>query len=391
MVEQEDEVSTTASLASSSTSTGVNDGHTWLRSLAIMDVAMPPPGWDWELTTCLGNVMAGDEVWILQRDKSDPDWLWARSGDRQGWFPESAVRLADASVTDALQDADGASAVSQFPQNLQAVAVADVVVPAPGWTWDHSTCLAVAAGEEVWILFMEEGENWIYGRSGHGEGWLPRQSVRLMDESECGGCAGDGRVGSQSRLLAVADVTVPPPGWDWDPSTCLAVAAGDEVCIIAEDDDDWIYARCGHRMGWLPRGAVASASPAPVGVQPVAERSGSVAVVKRPVTEPPEGMDDANFLLPLCCGEEVLVEHAEEDWVWGRVGERLGWAPTWALGAADGEGQEEEAISEEALASLRPGELRRRLLDMGVQIPVGTVEKNELVALFLAHGQAAVR
>mmetsp|Transcript_104296 Transcript_104296/g.253163 ORF Transcript_104296/g.253163 Transcript_104296/m.253163 type:complete len:456 (-) Transcript_104296:59-1426(-) len=147
--------------------------------------------------------------------------------------------------------------------------------------------------------------------------------------------AGTGGSAPSAELLpgrvvrACVDVGV-PAGWAWDPASILRAAAGEAVEVLASEGE-WLYGRGGAGEGWLPRSAVR-----------------------------PGDSDGAE-------SPEVAASSGEA-----------------AYGEAGGQRVEAPAAVEEDPAAMRPGALRRRLEEAGVAIPLGVLEKRELVALLRA-------
>jgi len=250
------------------------------------------------------------------------------------------------------------------------VAVADVVVPPPGWDWDPSTCMAVQRGEVIQVLHVEG--DWLYGQSVHRfeepaattrEGWLPASALgeRLgLVDAEGGGVVEEHEPpsapsagwepqeaddGWAAEPAGVAGGIVLCEGWaapvrqqvaaaprDVDARNFLRPGVGDEV-VVQRIWDGWVWGLAGRSSGWIPTWAFqdretswsASASPTG-GIEHCLLR------VDSPVPGPPVGMHPANFLV-LAAGEAVLVEYVSDDgWIWGCAGGHSGWAPVAALG-----------------------------------------------------------
>mmetsp|Transcript_985 Transcript_985/g.1860 ORF Transcript_985/g.1860 Transcript_985/m.1860 type:complete len:880 (-) Transcript_985:77-2716(-) len=189
-------------------------------TVVLVDITGTPPGWTWDPSTCL-SVSKGEQVEVLH---AEDEWVYARCRGLDGWLPSSSIgpaqrleqhdtnapktygpvqrpeqRCSDAINQTAASAETGATAAAAAAAATAAAEAAPLVQPPrqaecfnfigkemhclfksgipATWEWDTSTVMHVDGGDVVRVLAVDG--NWVYGRSGQREGWLPKSVVGL--------------------------------------------------------------------------------------------------------------------------------------------------------------------------------------------------------------------
>jgi len=166
--------------------------------------------------------------------------------------------------------------------------------------------------------------------------------------------------GEDEQTIVLVDIAGTPPGWIWDPSTCLFVSKGEQVAVL-HDEGEWVYAGCRGLEGWLPSSAIGPAlrpdqrCSDETDISAVAASTTLPAMAAKAAPPPPQQVDcsspvgtevrclfksgipatwewDTSTVMQLDAGDIVQVLVVDGDWVYGRSGQREGWLPKSAVG-----------------------------------------------------------
>lgn len=222
----------------------------------------------------------------------------------------------------------------------------------------------------------------------NGMGYMPSQASNAPFGRYRHRKLGGRRVYEGQTVFALRDLWEAPGGWN--PSTYLIPIAAGQSIFVLHIEDDSLWGVSDNRMGWLPLDEVTTnpgfhagppgdswgpsynrnlnmyiAHPHGYGVHVSdawpedsrtddydnpfpdenypddEDRDGQWAVVNRQVSDCPPEYDGTTFLAAEI-GDDVFVEHVEEGWLWGTIGEESGWLPIDAVDSADFDEEEEE-------------------------------------------------